>query len=214
VEQVVLSWPAVVGATSYNVKRSITAGGSYSTVACVSSLSYTDTGLTGCTAYYYVVCAVNPAGESTNSVEVSARPTTSFTAYQQRNFSLAQLAYPGISGPLTDANGDGVNNLLAYASGISPWTTATDANGGLPITQIQNDHLTIRFVQLTCAIDLMYVVEVSDDLITWNSGPTYTTELAAATLDAARTQVTVRDNVPVSVANRRFMRIRIAQLPP
>src|SRR5215469_6195130 len=72
--QVVLSWSASSGATSYNVKRSTTNGGPYNTIASPTTASYTDTGLTNGTTYYYVVSAVNSAGESANSSQVSATP--------------------------------------------------------------------------------------------------------------------------------------------
>jgi len=73
--QAALSWNAVSGATSYNVKRSTTSGGPYTTVAPgVTTPSYTNTGLTNGTTYYYVVSAVNAAGESANSAQVGVTP--------------------------------------------------------------------------------------------------------------------------------------------
>jgi hypothetical protein len=72
--QVSLSWAASSGATSYNVKRSTTSGGPYSTVSSPTTNSYNDTGLTNGTTYFYVVSAVNSNGESGNSSEVSATP--------------------------------------------------------------------------------------------------------------------------------------------
>jgi len=76
-EQVALAWTASTSATSYNVKRSSTSGGTFSTVASATSASYTDTGLTNGTTYYYVVTAVNAAGESAASNQASATPTGS-----------------------------------------------------------------------------------------------------------------------------------------
>ena len=71
--QINLSWSASSGATSYNVKRATVSGGPYTTVATgVTATSYSDTGLTASTTYYYVVSAVNSAGESPNSSEKSA----------------------------------------------------------------------------------------------------------------------------------------------
>ncbi|MGE5059094.1 MAG: fibronectin type III domain-containing protein [Betaproteobacteria bacterium] len=72
--QVALSWSASSGATSYKVKRATVSGGPYTTIATPSSTSYTNSGLTNGTTYYYVVSAVNSAGESGNSSQVSATP--------------------------------------------------------------------------------------------------------------------------------------------
>ena len=78
--QVALTWNASSGATSYNVKRSTTNGGPYTTISSPTSTSYTDTGLTNGTAYYYVITAVNSAGESGNSSQVSATPNVAVPA--------------------------------------------------------------------------------------------------------------------------------------
>ncbi len=67
-----LSWIESEDATSYNIKRSTTAGGTYATIATASAITYTDTTAVNGTTYYYVVSAVNSAGESANSNEVAA----------------------------------------------------------------------------------------------------------------------------------------------
>jgi len=72
--QVSLSWTASSGATSYNVKRSTTSGGPYTTVGSPTGTSFTNTGLVNGTTYFYVVSAVNASGESGNSAQVSATP--------------------------------------------------------------------------------------------------------------------------------------------
>jgi len=73
--QVALTWNAVSGATGYNVKRSTTNGGPYTNVAANNtSTSYTNTGLTNGTTYYYVVTALNASGESPVSLQVSGTP--------------------------------------------------------------------------------------------------------------------------------------------
>lgn len=74
--QVALNWTASSGATSYNVKRSTTSGGPYTTITNVTTTSYTDTGLVNGTTYYYVVSALNAGGESANSTQASATPNT------------------------------------------------------------------------------------------------------------------------------------------
>jgi len=72
--QVSLSWTASSGATSYHVKRSTTSGSGYMQIAAPAAASYSDTGLTNGTAYYYVVSALNAAGESGNSTQATATP--------------------------------------------------------------------------------------------------------------------------------------------
>jgi len=61
------------------VKRATVSGGPYVTVACPTTTSYADTGLTNGTTYYYVVSAAytggpDAGGESIDSSEASATP--------------------------------------------------------------------------------------------------------------------------------------------
>src|SRR5262249_56565951 len=73
--QVSLSWSASSGATSYNVKRSTTNGGPYTTIATgVTATNFTNTQLVNGTTYFFVVSAVNSAGESGNSNQATATP--------------------------------------------------------------------------------------------------------------------------------------------
>jgi fibronectin type 3 domain-containing protein len=77
--QVTLTWTPSTGATSYHVKRS-TGSGAETQIAAPTANSFTDTGVTNGTKYFYVVSAVNSAAESANSNEVSATPTAPQTA--------------------------------------------------------------------------------------------------------------------------------------
>jgi fibronectin type 3 domain-containing protein len=69
-----LQWAASGGATSYNIYRATTAGGEGTTPVKIgiTSTSFIDTGLAAATTYFYKVTAVNQAGESVRSSEVSA----------------------------------------------------------------------------------------------------------------------------------------------
>jgi autotransporter-associated beta strand protein len=69
-----LAWDSAYGATSYNVKRSIVSGGSYTTIATVSASTYTDTNVTNDNPYYYVVSALGSTKESANSPEAFGVP--------------------------------------------------------------------------------------------------------------------------------------------
>jgi fibronectin type 3 domain-containing protein len=123
-KQVTLSWTASTGASSYNVKRSTVNNGPYTVIATgVSSLTYTNTGLTNGTTYYYVVSAVNGSGESTNSAQASATP---------------QLGLPPPTGnwhfndgsgtTATDSSGNGYNGALSGNSGAT-WVTGFSGTG-------------------------------------------------------------------------------------
>ena len=82
-----LSWSASTGATSYNLKRSTTNGGPYTTIVSRTTTSYTNTGLAPGTTFYFVVTAVNGAGESSGSAPVAA--TTAPTPAAPGNLTAA-----------------------------------------------------------------------------------------------------------------------------
>lgn len=66
-----LEWISVATAVQYRVKRATTIGGPYQLVGeTLGTRSYDDQGLDPYTTYYYVVSAVNEAGESPPSSEV------------------------------------------------------------------------------------------------------------------------------------------------
>ncbi len=107
--QVSLSWSATSGATSYNVYRGNTAGGESPTpiASGVTGTSYTNTGLTNGTTYFYKVAAGNSAGTSGLSNEASAQPAV--TAYAGTPYTGTPAAIPGtINFDNFDAGGQGV----------------------------------------------------------------------------------------------------------
>lgn len=68
----VLTWPAVAGATGYNVKRAFVSGGPYTNVLTQTTLTnITDVTVFNGQNYFYVVTAVNGAGESAPSPEAA-----------------------------------------------------------------------------------------------------------------------------------------------
>lgn len=76
--QVLLLWQGVSFATGYNLKRATLSGGPYTPVTNgVVGASFTDSGLSNGTTYYYILTATNQIGESAPSPEVSATPVPS-----------------------------------------------------------------------------------------------------------------------------------------
>ncbi len=75
--QVTLAWSAPANASGYIVRRSLTSGGPYLTVATTATPGYTDTQVVVGSAYYYIVVAANIAGSSAPSAEVTGTPVSS-----------------------------------------------------------------------------------------------------------------------------------------
>ena len=120
--QVALGWSASSDATGYNVKRSTTSGGPYSTIASPPTPGYTNTGLTNGTTYFYVITAVNGAGESGNSSEVSATPV---------------LVPPAAPTNVTATAGNGQVTLgWTASSGATSYNVKQSTTSGGPYTTI------------------------------------------------------------------------------
>lgn len=61
---ITLNWSAVSGAVGYIVQRAMAAGGPYTYLGSLSALTYTNTGLTANTPYFYQVAVMNSGGTS------------------------------------------------------------------------------------------------------------------------------------------------------
>jgi hypothetical protein len=63
------------------------------------------------------------------------------------------------------------------------------------------------------ATDVIYIVEVSDDLYNWKSGNTYTVPVGVPinNPDGITQTVIVRDLTPISLETKRFIRLRITR---
>ncbi len=206
--QVVLNWSAASGAASYTVKRATVSGGSHTTIASdATSTSHTDTGLTNGDTYYYVVSAVNTAGESVPSSEASATP---LSAYQQWKLS------NGLSLSLDDTatpDNDGVPILLKYATGLTPGTPSATAPAVLSTV---DNTLTLQFTRLSPA-PVSYAVESSTELSTWTTiatlptgSDTWTGPAAVAETGTGATRATtVTDTQTMDSDPRRFLRLRV-----
>jgi fibronectin type 3 domain-containing protein len=100
--QITVTWDVTPGATGYNLKRATTSSGPYTVIVTnTGALGYTDTNITPLTTYYYVVSAVNSAGEGSNSAEINATWNASVTVTATVVSSQVQLnwnARPGVTG--------------------------------------------------------------------------------------------------------------------
>jgi subtilase family serine protease len=155
-----LSWTASAGATSYNIYRSLTKGGEGATPykTGVTGTSFTDTGLTDGTTYYYTVTAVDALGESAQSAEVSATP-------QKATTSLA-----------IDAGGGAVGNFVAdtdYRGGSTYSTSHAIDTSGVTNPAPQSVYQTERYGNFRYTIPNLtpgasYTVRLDFAEIYWN----------------------------------------------
>jgi fibronectin type 3 domain-containing protein len=124
--QASLAWSASIGASSYHLKRAITNGGPYTQIAAPTSTSFTDVSLTNGKNYYYVVSAVNSAGESPNSAQV--------------------VAVPGTTNPPPTVFGTWVNVTPA---GVD-LTTALCGNGGIQSVEVDSSNPSNLYAEFNC----------------------------------------------------------------
>jgi fibronectin type 3 domain-containing protein len=124
---ITLSWNIVSGAASYKVYRSASADGEYSYVGTSESASYTDTGLSIGTTYYYKVSALNSEGEESPSGYVSGTTypgvPTGLTATAWST-SYIQLEWNAVTGATyykvyRSASYDGAYSLVTTVTGNS-----------------------------------------------------------------------------------------------
>lgn len=133
---VTLSWNATALASSYNIKRTTTSGSNYTVVGTSATPGFVDTGLANGTTYYYVVSAVNAAGEGANSTEVSTAPVappSAPTGYAAAGSAQANLVWSGVSGAssysVKRSTSSGGPYTVLYTGSATNFTDLTAANG-------------------------------------------------------------------------------------
>lgn len=103
--QINLTWNAVTGAASYIVERSLNGITGWTSVGTPATASYSNTGLTGNTTYYYLVKAVDAGGTSEPSSTVNATTPPTFAQILLANATYAWLG--------SDATLSGWQDLVA-----------------------------------------------------------------------------------------------------
>ena len=110
---------------------------------------------------------------------------------------------PAIAGAEVDADGDGLGNLLEYATDSDPLLYTGDA-----ITFGMTEVGGLRYLSVTvrrnpAATDVTLSVEGGDELSSWSPG-------GLVTVTSTPTLLIVRDSVPISTGEKRFLRVKAA----
>jgi len=173
-KQVVLSWTAVNGATSYHVKRSTTSGAEMQ-IGTPTTNSFTDTGLADGTKYFYVVTAVSGSGESANSSEVNATPQ-------------AAVSIPAVPTGLVATAGDTTVSLVWNASsGATSYHVKRSTTSGSGYVQVSAPAAaSFGDSGLTDGTTYFYVVSAVN-----SAGESANSSQASATPAAAVVNVTI-----------------------
>ncbi|MGA2350388.1 MAG: Ig-like domain repeat protein [Terracidiphilus sp.] len=131
-----LSWTAVIGATSYNVYEGTASGGEGTTPIAIniSGTTYTATGLTNGSTYYFVIAAVNTVGTGMLSSEANVTPSFASgipatpvltTASGDSTATLSWNAVPGATSyNIYQATTSGGEGMTPIATGVTATTYA------------------------------------------------------------------------------------------
>lgn len=183
-----LSWDAVDGADGYNIKRSITSGGPYETIATGSAITFSDSDVTPGTTYYYVVSAVVSGTESPDSNEASATveviPVDNILKVVLEVNEQLQLSLDDDLDVNTEMIWTSSDNAVAAVDGNGVVTALTPGNTVITVTSADGTHTDyINVLVVDDAKDLRLAVDLKvgkfcrltvDDLtntvnVTWDS---------------------------------------------
>ncbi len=138
-----LTWTVSAGATSYNVKRSLTNGGPYTTIGTSVVANYNDLATLNATSYYYVVSANNASGESANSSSVAAMTLVLSSAKDILTFDFAG-----------SISGTTINITVPFGTSITAlaptYTVSADASGS-PASGTTRNFSTAQTYTITAA---------------------------------------------------------------
>jgi hypothetical protein len=127
-------------------------------------------------------------------------------------FSASDLTGSSISSDTADPAGDGIPNLMKYALNLNPFMESVS---GLPAESIlttgSGNFVALTYTQVINATDVAYTVQLSTDMVNWNSGPAWTGTTSAVTnADGVTQTVTVQSIIPITPANpKQFIRLQV-----
>jgi cellulose 1,4-beta-cellobiosidase len=182
------------------VLRSTVSGSGYASVATgVSTTSYTNTGLTNGTTYYFVVTATNSGGTSGNSNQASATPTNNLMlnpGYETGTVSPWVLNTGGIGGVTTTSPHSG--SYCGYEGGA--WSNLTQTIANL---QANHTYTVTVWAKLSASTSSNITITANNfnngsgsgsTHVTSTSWTQYTLQFTTGTTNLSSTNIGVWDN--------------------
>ena len=124
VAEIDLSWNPCPGATSYNILRSTTSGGPYTTLTVSTGTAYQDFGLISMQEYYYVVQAVSSAGLPVESNEANAVFTSAHVSQDANGWTTVTPSSDSKQYYVSSSTG---NDTTGNGSQAKPYASITKA---------------------------------------------------------------------------------------
>jgi RTX calcium-binding nonapeptide repeat (4 copies)/Cadherin-like/Calx-beta domain len=106
-----------------------------------------------------------------------------------------------------DTGNTGIKNIYRYAFGLNPQNP--QSSKGLPTYQIVNNHLVVTYKQPASVSDIDYIVEVSDDLVSWRSSSVDVEPLVPSLNTNDVESVSFRSTKPVQGSTQQYMRVSV-----
>jgi hypothetical protein len=127
--------------------------------------------------------------------------------WKQRNF-------PGVTSDTVafaaaDTGATGIKNLQRYAFQLDPVNPLSTPQY-MPRFAITNEHLCVFFKRPVAISDVNYIVEVSDDMISWSSSPDAVEQFDDPSGDG---QMCFRAKSLYDLVTKQFMRVRVVYTP-
>jgi Right handed beta helix region len=109
-----------------------------------------------------------------------------------------------VAGPLANPAHDGITNLMKYALGLNPAVSYGGTSPGMSLTGTTSGGASSLALTFSgTAKDITYSVQATSDLAAW-------TTLYQSTVGQPPGEIIISDTIPVSSAQRRFMRLQAA----
>jgi hypothetical protein len=152
--------------------------------------------------------AVDPWRAGTVWISTSGRSVARFTPWTElENWRNVHFGSPDDAGPggnAADGDHDGLTNLVEYALGTPPTVGTAGVLTAFAAKAAGHDYPAIRIERAGRRSGIGYQVEVSRDLVVWESGPAVTEVLTDTDV-----LLEVRHLQPIAEESRCFLGLRV-----